>query len=224
MIRQWCLAAAVVLVAAACGDPSSTTDAQPADTVPNDGRIHVDDGTPTRQPCTSSFGTGLTASPTFGRLDGYLVAIVPPGGGGCNADSSHVHLQVRMKGAIYDVAIDVTDSMSNVDDVHTATRDMALPTTGLPWTEGWHTGISVDYVALGVHSPDLALQTKSQMTTTLMSDLATANHISIYATTYGSDGAHLVHRNSSGHDGLIVTEPLSVPAHLRLLSFTGQTF
>lgn len=221
MPPQWCMAAAVVL--AACGNASSTTDGS-TDTVPSDGRIHVDDGTPTRQPCTSTFGRSLTASPTFGRLDGYLVAIVPPGGAACNADSSHVHLQVRMNGAIYDVAIDVTDSMTNVDDVHTTTRDQALPTTGLPWSEGWHTGISVDYVALGVHSTDLALQTKSQMTTTLMSDLATANHISIYATTYGADGAHLVHRNSGGHDGLIVTEPLSVPAHLRLLSFTGQTF
>ncbi len=215
------MAAAVVL--AACGNAPGTTDAQP-DTVPNDGRIHVDDGTPTRQPCTSAFGSGLTASPAFGRLDGYLVAIVAPGASGCNADSSHVHLQVRMKNAIYDVAIDVTNGMTGVDDVHTTTRDRAMPTTTLPWTEGWHTGIHVDYVALGVHSTDLALATKSEMTTTLMSDLASANHISIYATTYGADGVHLVHRNSGGRDGLIVTEPLSVPAHLRLLSFTDQAF
>ena len=208
---------AAALVLAACGNAPSTIDAQP-DTVPNDGRIHVDDGTPTRQPCTSAFGSGLTASAAFGRLDGYLVAIVAPGASGCNADSSHVHLQVRMKNAIYDVAIDVTDGQTNVDDVHTATRDQEMPTTTLPWTEGWHTGIGVDYVALGVHSTDLALQTKSEMTATLMSDLATANHISIYATTYGSDGVHLVHRNAGGHDGLIVTEPLSIPAHLRLLT------
>ena len=221
MAPQWCMAAAIVL--AACGDSPSTTDAQP-DTVPNDGRIHVDDGTPTRQACTSAFGSGLTASPAFGRLDGYLVSIVLPGASGCNADSSHVHLQVRMKGAIYDVAIDVTNDVSGVDDVHTTARDQAMPIAALPWAEGWHTGIGVDYVALGVHSTDLALATKSQMTTTLMNDLATANHISIYATTYGADGAHLVHRNGSGRDGLIVTEPLSVPAHLRLLSFAGQTF
>ena len=55
-------------------------------------------------------------------------------------------------------------------------------------------------------------------------DLATVNHISIYTTTYGSDGAHLVHRNGSGHDGAVVTEPLSPTSHVRLLSFSDQSF
>jgi hypothetical protein len=190
---------------------------------PNDGRLHVDDGSPTRQTCTSNFGTGLTAAPTFGRLDGFLVAIVPPGNGGCNADSSHVHLQVRMNSAIYDVAIDVTDAMTGVDDVHTTTKDMAMPVS-TPWTEGWHTALLDDYVSLGVHSTDLPLETKASMVSTLMTDLATANHVSIYATTYGSDGTHLVHRNGGGHDGAVVTEPLSIPSHVRFFSFTSQTF
>jgi hypothetical protein len=212
------------LTAAACGNSADTTDAQP-DSIPNDGRIRVDDGPPTRQPCTSSFGSGLTSSPTFGRLDGYLVAIVPPStSSSCNADSSHVHLQIRMENAIYDVAVSVTDSMTGVDDVHTTTRDQPMP-TALPWAEGWHTGIVIDYAKLGVHSTDLAQLSKTEMTTTLMNDLATANHISVYATTYGDDGVHLVHRNTGGRrDGIIVTEPLSTPAHLRFFSFTGQTF
>src|SRR5262245_11877839 len=34
------------------------------------------DGTPTRQPCTSTFGSAMSA--TFGRLDGFLVSIVNP--------------------------------------------------------------------------------------------------------------------------------------------------
>ena len=203
-----------------CGDPSVMIDAA---VPPNDGRIHVDDGAPMRQACTSNFGAALTASPTFGRLDGFLVAIVPPGGGACNADSSHVHLQVRMNGAIYDIAIDVTDAISGVDDVHTVTKDIAMP-VNTPWSEGWHTGLLADYVALGVHSPELVFQAKSALVTTLMTDLATANHISIYATTYGADGAHLVHRNGGGHAGVIVTQPLSIPAHLRLFSFTDQAF
>src|SRR5258706_15574097 len=138
-------------------------DAPPA----NDGRDHGDDGTPTRQACTSAFGSGLTATPTFGRLDGFLVAIVPPGGGGCNADQSHVHLQVKMNGAIYDVAIDVTDGQTGVDDVHTTTRDAAMP-VDLPWAEGWHTALLADYVAMGVHSTDLALATKAALASTLM--------------------------------------------------------
>jgi hypothetical protein len=214
-----CCAAAL---ASACGGGSGSTDAA-TDGVPNDGRYHIDDGTPTRQQCTSSFGGGLSATATFGRLDGVLVAIVPPGGGPCNADSSHVHLQVRMSGAVYDVAIDVTDGMTGVDDVHSATFDIAMP-VNTPWVEGWHTALNADYVAVGVHSTDLPLQTKAALTSALMTDLATANHVSIYATTYGADGAHLVHRNGNGKDGFIVTQPLSNPSHLRLFSFSSQTF
>jgi hypothetical protein len=223
MFTRLCFVAAAM--AAACRDGASTPDADLVpDSIPNDGRIHVDDGPPMRQPCTSSFGNALSASPTFGRLDGYLVAIVAPGASGCNADSSHLHLQIRMNAKIYDVAISVTDSMTGVDDVNTATLEQAPPNT-LPWAEGWHTGLLVDYVKLGIHTADLQLKTKAELTSELTADLATANHISVFGTTYGSDGAHLVHRNTGGgHDGVIVTEPLSIPAHLRVFSFTGQTF
>ena len=87
-----------------------------------------------------------------------------------------------------------------------------------------HTGVSVDYVGFGIHSSDLALETKAQLTTDVMNDLATVNHISVFATGYGPEGVHLVHREGSLHDGLIVTEPLSPTAHLRLFSFSTQTF
>ncbi len=209
---------------AACSRSSDTVDAA---VVPHDGSrdaapdgavVHVDDGTPTRQACTSTFGTALTK--TFGRMDGYLVAIVPPGNGGCNADSNHLHLQVRVNGAIYDVAVDV-DSPT-IEDVHTGTRD--LPLIGAAWSEGWHPGGLVDYVSLGVHSVDLPLGTKPGLVSEMTNDLASANHVSIYATGYGPDGAHLVHRNGNGHDGVIVTQPLSSPSHMRFLSFTSQSF
>lgn len=214
-----------LLVLVACGNsPHSPGDAPPShDSGMADATMHVDDGTPTRVACTGNFGTALSSTPTFGRLDGFLVAIVPPGGGGCNADSSHVHLQVKMNNEVYDVAVDVTDGQTGIDDVHSATRDIALP-GHVAWAEGWHTGILDDYIADGVHAPDLPLMTKAELTAALMSDLASANHISIYATTYGRTGTHLVHRNGSGHDGLIVTEPLSAPVHARFLSFTNQAF
>ncbi|MEO6772541.1 MAG: hypothetical protein ABI467_05890 [Kofleriaceae bacterium] len=182
------------------------------------------DGTPTRQPCTSQFGTALPSSGTFGRLDGYLVAIVAPGQtSGCNDDDSHVHLQIKMNGAIYDIAIDATDGQTHIDDVHTGTIDIAMP-SGPAWTEGFHTGVTVDYPALGVHATALPLFTKAQIVTTLTGDLATANHVSIYTTTYGGDGAHLVHRDGGGHDGLLVTQPLASPSHVRMLSFSDQAF
>ena len=182
------------------------------------------DGTPVRQPCTSNFGNALPSSGTFGRLDGYLVAIVPPGStNGCNDDSSHVHLQIKMNGAIYDIAIDATDSQTRTDDVHTGTLDMAMP-SGPAWSEGFHTGVTLDYPSLGVHASSLPLQSKAQIVSAFQTDLATVNHISIFTTTYGGDGAHLVHRNGSGHDGAVVTEPLSPTAHVRLLSFSDQSF
>ena len=216
-MRVW-----LFLVLAACGSSHPATSDAPV--VAIDGApdaivpVHVDDGTPTRQACTSNFGAALTKS--FGRMDGYLVAIVPPGGGACNADSDHVHLQIKIAGSIYDVAVDV-DSPT-VEDVHTGTRELVMP--GAAWSEGWHPGGIIDYIALGVHAPDLALGTKASLVAEFMTDLANVNHISVYATGYGPDGAHLVHRNGFGHDGLIITQPLSTPSHVRFLSFTSQSF
>lgn len=186
------------------------------------------DGTPMRRPCTSSFGSALSA--TFGRMDGYLVAIVRPGSGSCRADLGHVHLQVEVNGGVYDVAVNVgTDATS---DVHTTTIEHAL--LGPAWSEGWHprtttATVAVDYAALGVHSNAMPLRTQTENVNALMTELATANHVSIYATGYSPDpsGAHLVHRSSSGRsgeDGMVVTQPLSSTAHARLFRFTNQTF
>ncbi|HEU4730743.1 MAG TPA: hypothetical protein VFT22_22765 [Kofleriaceae bacterium] len=181
------------------------------------------DGVPVREPCTDTFGTALTTS-SYGRLDGYLVAIIPTGPSGppCNADNDHVHLQVRMSGAVYDIAVNVgTNDTSN--NVHTTTIEHAL--IGSAWSEGWHTepAIDVDYVALGVHSTAIPLEPQAQTVAALTADLASVNHVSIYATAFSASGAHLVHRNN-GLDGLIVTHPLSPVAHARLFSFSTQTF
>jgi hypothetical protein len=202
--------AALVLVLTACGSSHAVADASA------DAPVDAADGAPIRQACTNQFGSALTA--VYGRLDGILVAVVPPGGRGCNADSDHVHLQVRMNGDIYDVAVNVGSTAQ--DDVHTTTRELTLPT----WSEGWHPGVLEDYVSLGVHSTDIPLGTHTQNIADLMADLTTANHISVFGTGYGPDGSHLIHRNGGGHDGLVVTEPLSTPAHARLFSFSSQTF
>jgi hypothetical protein len=70
----------------------------------------------------------------------------------------------------------------------------------------------------------MPLGTKAGLTQDLMNDLATANHVSVFATGYGPDGAHLVHRNGSNHDGMVVTDPLSTPSHARMFSFSDQQF
>ncbi len=207
-------------VLAGCGHSAAVSGGDAAtDGAPDVAIVTVDDGTPTRQACTSNFGNALSTS--FGRMDGLLVAVVAPGQTqGCNDDDDHVHLQVSIAGQIYDVAIDV-DSPT-VEDVHTTTRDLVLP--GAAWSEGWHPGGTLDFPTLGVHSTDLVLGTKASLVSDLMSDLASVNHISVFATGYGVDGAHLVHRNGSGHDGMVVTEPLSTPSHARMFSFSDQSF
>lgn len=183
--------------------------------------VDPDDGAPMRGPCLNNLGTGLTTE--FGRLDGYLVSIVQPGAHGCNGDQNHVHLQVRALNETYDIAVNVGGE-SGSDDVHTLAADVTL---GAPWTEGWHTGNAVlnDYPSTEkVHSTDLPLETRATITSELDADLSTANHISIFATGYGTDGAHLVHREGNGHDGMIVTRPLSTVSHARYFAFSDQTF
>ena len=212
------------------GSPSDT----PADDAARDAVAtdspggDVTDGTPMRRACISTaFGSALSAN-TFGRMDGYLVAIVPPAAttAPCNADPTHLHLQVQVNAAVYDVAVNIgTNDATN--DVHTTTLEHAL--IGSAWSEGWHTNVTVDYAALGVHATDLPLRTQAESLAALMTDLTTANHVSIYATGYSPvpSGAHLVHRSTSApgvKDGLLVTHPLSPTAHARLFSFTSQTF
>jgi hypothetical protein len=172
------------------------------------------DGTPTRVPCTNNFGTGLTGS--FGRLDGIVVAVVPPGHGSCNADAHHVHVQVLSGGETYDIAV-------NTDAGFSATKDMPLP--GGAWADGWHAGGSLDYVTdLGLHVGDFQAGSEAALSQQLETALANANHISVFATIYSHGGAHLVHRHGQGHDGLLVTDPLSASPHLFAFHFSNQSF
>jgi hypothetical protein len=179
------------------------------------------DGPPTREPCTSSFGSGMSTA--FGRLDGFLVAIVNPGTSGCASDSNHVHLQVLMKGSVYNIAVDVDSTGGGSSEV--SFLNVTAPLDGGAWSEGWHTGEKLDYVStLGVHSTDMVAETKSQMISLLGSDLATVNHVSIFTTGFNSSGGHLVHREGSSHDGAIVIEPLSASPQYLLFRFPEQSF
>jgi hypothetical protein len=177
------------------------------------------DGTPIRQTCTSSFGTGLGF--THGRLDGYLVSIVPPSlVRACNADSHHLHLQVDMDGSVYDVAVNISDTDSPVG-IAFLERDHALAT---PWSEGWHTDAALDYVDLGVHAGDFTPTAQAVVDSRIEADLADVNHISVYMTGYGPDGGHLVHRNLTGEDGAIVLHPLAQTPRFLMFHFATQSF
>ena len=193
------------------GDSSSTQDT---------GSGGGTDGTPTRQACITPNGTAITTS--FGRLDGYLVAIVPPGHHGCNGDSDHLHLQVKVNGAIYDVAVNMQSQQDPTNpDVFLLERDFAMG--GGAWTEGWHSA-SDDYVQLGVHTGDFTQMPLAQLASKVEGDLATANHISVFCLGYGPSGCHDVHRRSGGTDGAIVMNPLSSTSRYFMFHFATQTF
>jgi len=219
---------ALILVAAGCRDAHSLVDASlgidggadaardaaPDAKLPDDG-----DGAPIRIPCRTTF-TGDLPAVTYGRLDGILVAVVPPSGPrGCGADNDHYHLQVLSDGRYYELAINISS------DVHTTTLERKAFT---PWADGFHPGgadIFVNYAGLGIHADTIPLSTPTALATAITADMATVNHISIYGTTYTSgDGTHLIHFNGSGKDGLIVTKPLSPTAHMRAFSFDDQQF
>lgn len=147
-----------------------------------------------RVTCTKSFGNAVT--PTYGRLDGTLVSVVPPNHHGCNGDSTHIHLQVKANAAIYDVAVNVDGLWTEVDH----------DPIGIAWTEGWNTTASLDYPSrLGLHSGVF----KTTDANALAHELDQVNHISVFATGYGPTGVHLVHRNGNDHDGALVLNPLS---------------
>ena len=172
-----------------------------------------DDGTPTRIACSSTLGTGLTTD--HGRLDGQLVAVVGANQKGCPNDAQHLHLQVRMKGALYDIAV-------NLDGLE-GELDAKLP--GIPFAEGWHP-MDLEYVRdFGLHSTALTLTSPAAIRNRVALALANANHISVFGFPYpGMDGAHLIHRVSASHDGALVINPLAAKAHVIAFRFADDTF
>lgn len=193
------------------GDPSG--DPTPLPDIP--------DGAPTRLPCTDNFGDGLTS--THGRLDGILVAVVPPGESQCNGDDDHLHLQVRADDQIYDVAVNVRSAVAGDPDVQFLTTPGQV--ISQPWTEGWHPDFKLDYaISLDVQADDFTPYTLNVLTQKVEAALSDANHVSIYGTGYGADGMHKIHRDGYGRDGAIVLDPLSGDSRYLLFRFASQTF
>ena len=195
-------------------DPNAVVDQDSGTTPPEeDAAPGYDDGAPVRVACVGKLGSGL--SPAHGRLDGQLVAIVGGSDRGCPSDPSHLHLQVKMSGAVYDIAV-------NLDGLE-GEKDAPLP--GIPFAEGWHP-MTLDYVQdLGLHSTDIGLTSPGPIRDRVVAALAKANHVSIFGTGYpGSDGAHIVHYKGAGLDGAIVVNPGAPKAHVIAFRFANDTF
>jgi hypothetical protein len=172
--------------------------------------------------CVATFGAAITTP--GGRIDGTVVAVLKPTDLQCPMpNSDHLIIEVKMKGDVYRMVVDV-QSNRPPPDVYFMQKAAKLPAPA--WSEGWHQGAPLDYVNdLKVHSTDAF----TAYDITALSDLVTDKidlgaKISVYAyTDEGGSSAHLVHKNTAGGDGAIVVDPDGSPQFL-LFHFDEQTF
>jgi hypothetical protein len=231
----------LVTLAAACGGSSSQASSPSGDAglpgldggaPPQDGGASGDASAPSdagadvdkAATCASSFGNGLTNA--FGRMDGTVVAVVPPGDEACAMpNSTHLVVQVQAAGAVYRMVVDVLSTLGS-PDVLIDEIDTPLAPLGMAWAEGWHPGAALDYVTtLNVHSGAFTPVHQADLVARITREIDLGARISIFATSQDSpSSAHLVHRNATNADGAIVIRPDSGAPHYILLRFGEQTF
>jgi hypothetical protein len=168
--------------------------------------------------CADTFGDGLTAA--FARLDGTVLAVVGPTDTQCALpNDDHLVIQVTMGGEVYRMVVNV----ENVFYVETT-----APLVGPAWSEGWHTGVALEYDAtLGMHSDAFVFHTMAELVELVTDAIELGAPISVYAESSGGEyasSAHLVHRNNSKPDGAIALDPLSASPRFLLFRFDNQSF
>jgi hypothetical protein len=175
--------------------------------------------------CASTFGSALTNA--FGRLDGTIVAVVPPNDQSCAMpNSTHLVIQVMMGGAVYRMVVDVLSDQGNPDVFE---NEIDAPLVGDPWSDGWHDTASLDYVTtLARTSTSFVEMNQATVVDRITNQLNLDAHVSVFATSAGEpSSAHLVHRNLTNQDGAIVINPdasgNSSP-HWILIRFDEQSF
>jgi hypothetical protein len=171
--------------------------------------------------CVGQFGNALTDG--FGRLDGTLIAVVPPGSDCPRPNSTHLILEVRQGGAVYRMVAAVVSDFGN-PVMALAERDAAL--AGPAWQEGWHPGVGFDYVStMGLHRLDFVPSPMQDLVDTIDRAAVIGGKISVFATVEQQhDSAHLIHRNQSNQDGAIVFGADSASPHYFMLRFDNQLF
>lgn len=174
--------------------------------------------------CASTFGASFTNA--FGRADGTVVAVVPPGWAGCALpNSDHVVIQLAIDGGVQRLVVNVK---SNFGDPNIRMRALDAPLSGPTWGEGWHPGEQLDYPTMGLHSDGgWDVVTMDEATRRLVEAIPLGAPLSVFATSSGgatAASAHLVHRNGNLHDGAIVIDPTGPSPHWLLFHFADQTF
>lgn len=229
LLRLSAVVLPALFVASGCAapDPVPADAGAPAEDAgsDSDAGLPFDAGVKKQAGCASVFGASLTNA--FGRVDGTVVAVVPPGDPGCALpNSDHVVVQVAFDGGVHRMVVNVK---SDFGDPHISMRTLRAPLPSPAFAEGWHPGLSLDYVnTLGVHSDggwdSLSLDEASQR---VMDRIDLGTPISVYATSSGgayAGSAHKVHRNGSNNDGAIVIDPTSATPTWLLFRFANQSF
>ncbi|MEO8703989.1 MAG: hypothetical protein ABI867_28320 [Kofleriaceae bacterium] len=213
------------LLLAACGGGGSQNPGDDDDDVdappPIDADLpNIDSSIDKSAGCVSNFGNDLTDG--FGRLDGILVAVVPPGSDCPRPNDDHIILEVRQGGKVFRMVGAVISGSGN-PVMAMAERDAAL--TGPAWSEGWHPGIAFDYVTtMGLHRLDFTPTPMQDMVDAIDRAAVINGKISIFATVEDQhDSAHLIHRNEGNKDGAIVIDAAGSP-HYMMFRFDNQLF
>ena len=202
----------VWLVLAACSSPAAQPDA------------YTGDSTPAKAvACATSFGAELTTS--FGRLDGTVLAVIPPNFQGCTQpNSTHTVVQVMVGGLAYRMVVNVL-STQGPPDVFLAEVD--APLAGPAWAEGWHPDAQLDYATtLHVMKSQFTEADQATAAQRVYDMVELGERISVFATSSGppkADSADKIHRNATNADGAIVLHPDTAP-HYLLTAFSNQSF
>jgi hypothetical protein len=215
------------LLFAACSPSANVVDAgiEAGFDAANEDVVDVVDAAPDvdkSAPCAQTFGSGLTDA--FGRLDGTVVAVVPPNDQACAMpNATHLVIQVLVSGDVYRMVVDVHSTFAPYDVLE---NEIDAPLVGGAWAEGWHPGASLDYVdTLAVHSDAFVSMTQDDVVAKITSQIDLGAHVSVFATSQGSpSSAHLVHRNLPNQDGAIVVHPDGTSPHWILIRFDEQSF
>lgn len=214
----------VLLVACSPSSPGvpDASDASSIDEAVVEATVDVAPDVDKSATCASAFGSGLTDA--FGRLDGTVLAVVPPNDQACAMpNSTHLVIQVLVGGDAYRMVVDVLSSYAPYDVLE---DEIDAPLAGDPWSEGWHAGAALDYVTtLGVHSDAFTSMAQADIDAKITSQIDLGSKISVFATSQSSpSSAHLVHRNLTNQDGAIVVHPDGATPHWILIRFAEQTF
>ena len=228
IMRRATIAGVGLVALAGCHGTAAQSDAASPLDAPRDAVLDAPSDAPgdagdKAAPCAATFANDLT--PGFGRLDGTILAVVPPGDQACALpNSTHLVIQATFAGKAYRLVVDVLSNQGSPDvDLH----ELDAPLVGGAWAEGWHTGVALDYVTdLAVHSDAFVPTHEAALVTAITAELELGAHVSVFATSGSAEpsSAHLVHRNLTSKDGAIVIHPDGAAPHYVLLRFGEQSF